>query len=353
MTDTLSALRPILAKVADRTILTADEAEQAFDIIMSDEATDVQIAGFLMALRVRGETVDEISGAVKTMRKKMLTVDAPLGAIDIVGTGGDASGTYNISTGAALLTAACGVPVAKHGNRALSSKSGTADVLSALGVNLECSMELVKRSIWEANIGFLLATRHHLAMKHVMPVRRDMAVRTIFNLIGPLSNPANVKRQLTGAYSRDWIVPMAKTLGNLGTEMAWIVHGSDGLDEITTTGVTFVAQIKDGVLSEFEITPQDAGLPFAQPEDLKGDTPEHNANAMRAMLQGEKGAFRDCVVFNTAAALLIAGKATDLKDGAAQAQAALDAGKALDTLEDLINITNDDGAAAMTDEVGG
>jgi len=353
MNDTPTALKPLLNHVADGNPCSAAQAEEAFDIIMSGNATTAQIAGFLMALRVRGETVDEITGAVKAMRDKMLRIEAPHDAIDIVGTGGDASGTYNISTGAAILTAACGVPVAKHGNRALSSKSGTADVLSALGVNLECDMNLVKQSIWEANIGFLLAPRHHAAMRFVMPARIEMGVRTIFNLLGPLSNPAGVKRQLTGAFSRDWIKPMAETLGNLGTEMAWVVHGSDGLDEITTTGPTYVAEIKDGELSEFEITPEDAGLPFAKPEDLKGDTPEHNAEAMRAMLQGEAGAFRDCVVLNTAAALLIAGKASDLKDGAARAQAALDAGKAVNTLEDLINITNNDGDATMTDEVGG
>jgi len=353
MNDIPSALKPILNQVADGHTLSAAEAEDAFNIIMSNEATTAQIAGFLMALRVRGETVDEITGAVKTMRAKMLTVNAPHDAIDIVGTGGDGMGTFNISTGAALLTAACGVPVAKHGNRALSSKSGTADVLSALGVNLECDMDLVKRSIWEANIGFLLAPRHHAAMKYVMPARTEMGVRTIFNILGPLSNPAGVKRQLTGAFSRQWIKPMAQTLGNLGTEMAWVVHGSDGLDEITTTGPTYVAEIKSGTLSEFEISPADAGIDQAKPEDLKGGTPEENAAAMTAMLQGEKGAFRDCVVFNTAAALLVAGKAEDLKDGAAQASAALDAGKAVDTLENLINITNDGDDAVMTDEVGG
>ncbi|PCI42030.1 MAG: anthranilate phosphoribosyltransferase [Rhodospirillaceae bacterium] len=335
------ALKPILNQVADGKALSADEAENAFNIIMSGDATPSQIAGFLMALRVRGETVDEITGAVKIMREKALKVQAPAHAIDIVGTGGDASGTYNISTGAALVTAACGLPIAKHGNRALSSKSGTADVLSALGVNLECDMDLVKRSIWEANIGFLLATRHHAAMKYVMPTRVEMGVRTIFNLLGPLSNPAGVKRQLTGAFSRDWIVPMAKTLGNLGSEMAWVVHGSDGLDEITTTGKTYVAQIKDGELTEFEITPADAGLPVCKAEDLKGGTPEENAVAMRAMLGGEKGAFRDCVVLNSAAALLIAGKATDLKHGAGLAQVAIDSGEAVKTLEKLIEITNE------------
>ena len=353
MTDTPTALKPLLNHVADGQALSAAQAEDAFNIIMSGEATTAQIAGFLMALRVRGETVDEITGAVKAMRAKMLTIEAPHDAIDIVGTGGDASGTYNISTASAFVTAACGVPVAKHGNRALSSKSGMADVASALGVKLDCEMELVKRSIWEANIGFLVAPRHHSAMKYVMPARIEMGVRTIFNLLGPLSNPAGVKRQLTGAFSRDWIAPMAQTLGNLGCDMTWVVNGSDGLDEITTTGPTYVAQWKDGALSEFEISPEDAGLPLAKPEDLKGGTPEENAEALRSLLQGAPGAYRDCVVFNVAAALLVAGKAEDLKDGAAQAVAAIDSGKALDTLEDLINITNDDGDAAMTDEVGG
>ncbi|MBF0247869.1 MAG: anthranilate phosphoribosyltransferase [Alphaproteobacteria bacterium] len=353
MNDTPTALKPILNQVADGKALSQAEAENAFNIIMSGDATTAQIAGFLMALRVRGETVDEITGAVKTMRDKMTRIEAPHDAIDIVGTGGDASGTYNISTGAAIVTAACGVPVAKHGNRALSSKSGTADVLGALGVKLDCDMELVKRAIWEAKIGFLLAPRHHAAMRFVMPARIEMGVRTIFNLLGPLSNPAGVKRQLTGAFSRAWIEPMARTLGNLGTDMAWVVHGSDGLDEITTTGPTYVAQIKDGQLTTFDITPEDAGLPFAKPEDLKGGTPEHNADAMRAMLTGAPGAFRDCVVLNSAAALLVAGKVGDLKEGAATAKAAIDGGHALDTLEQLINITNFDGDAVLTDEVGG
>lgn len=353
MNDTPTALKPLLNVVADGTQLSAAQAEDAFNIIMSGDATTAQIAGFLMALRVRGETVDEITGAVKAMRAKMLTIDAPHDSIDIVGTGGDASGTYNISTASAFVTAACGVPVAKHGNRALSSKSGMADVATALGVNLECDMELVKRSIWEAKIGFLVAPRHHAAMKYVMPARIEMGVRTIFNLLGPLSNPAGVKRQLTGAFSRDWIAPMAQTLGNLGCEMTWVVHGSDGLDEITTTGPTYVAEWKDGKLSEFEISPEDVGLPLAKPEDLKGGTPQENAEALRALLQGEQSAYRDCVIFNVAAALLVAGKATDLQDGAAQAAAAIDEGKALSTLEDLINITNYEGDEIMTDEVGG
>jgi len=339
MSDTPTALKPLLNRVADGHALNQTEASEAFNIIMSGEATTAQIAGFLMALRVRGETVDEITAAVTAMRAKMLPIEAPPGAIDIVGTGGDGSGTFNISTGAALLTAACGVTVAKHGNRALSSKSGTADVLSALGVDLQCDMALVKRSIWEAKIGFLLAPRHHAAMKYVMPARTEMGVRTIFNLLGPLSNPAGVTRQLSGAYSRDWIKPMAETLGHLGTEMAWVVHGSDGLDEITTTGPTYVAETKNGVLREFEINPADAGIPLAHAADLKGGTPDQNAAAMRAMLGGEKGAFRDCVVLNTAAALLIAGHADDLRSGAEQAARALDSGKAIATLDHLIAIT--------------
>ncbi|MCK5167683.1 MAG: anthranilate phosphoribosyltransferase, partial [Rhodospirillaceae bacterium] len=241
--DTPMELKPILNKVGDGEVLSAAEAEEAFDIIMSGGATTAQIAGFLMALRTRGETVDEITAAVKTMRAKMLSIPAPPGAMDIVGTGGDGSGTYNISTAAAIVTASCGVPVAKHGNRALSSKSGASDVLGALGINIDCNMGLVKRALAEAGICFLMAPRHHSAIKHVMPARIELGVRTIFNILGPLSNPANVKRQMTGAFAKEWIVPMAQTLGNLGSEMAWVVHGSDGLDEITTTGKTFVAQL--------------------------------------------------------------------------------------------------------------
>lgn len=339
MNDTPTALKPLLNHVADGKALSAEQAEEAFNIIMSGEATTAQVAGFLMALRVRGETVDEITAAVKAMRAKMLTIDAPEDAIDIVGTGGDASGTYNISTASAFVTAACGVPVAKHGNRALSSKSGMADVATALGVDLNCDMELVKKSIFDAKIGFLVAPRHHSAMKYVMPARVEMGVRTIFNLLGPLSNPAGVKRQLTGSFSRDWIVPMAQTLGNLGCEKTWVVHGSDGLDEITTTGPTYVAEWANGKVTEFEISPEDAGLPTAKPEDLKGGTPEENAAALKGVLSGEKGAYRDCVLFNVAAALVVAGKASDLKDGVAQAADAIDSGKAMETLNTLVSIT--------------
>ena len=274
-------LKPLLAKVADGASLTVDEAETAFTIIMSGQATEAQIGAFLMALRVRGETVDEITGAVRTMRAKALAVKAPEGAIDVVGTGGDGSGTYNISTAAAIVVAGSGVPVAKHGNKALSSKSGAADVLTALGVNIDADLSLVERAIAEAGIGFLMAPRHHSAMKYVGPARVEMGTRTIFNLLGPLSNPAGVKRQFTGVFARQWIEPLARVLGNLGCERAWVVHGSDGLDELTTTGPSFVAELRDGAVSTFEVTPEDTGLPKAAPEDLKGGDPDGNAQARK------------------------------------------------------------------------
>ncbi|MBT4932085.1 MAG: anthranilate phosphoribosyltransferase [Rhodospirillaceae bacterium] len=333
-------LKPLIGKVADGNSLDQDEATQAFDIIMSGNATPAQIGAFLMALRVRGETVEEITGAAMTMRAKALKVSAPAGAIDIVGTGGDGSGSYNISTAAAIVTASCGVPIAKHGNRALSSKSGASDVLSSLGVNLDADLAHVEQAISEAGIGFLMAPLYHGAMKHVGGPRVELGTRTIFNLLGPLTNPAGVKRQFSGAFSRDWIVPMATVLGNLGCERAWVVHGSDGLDELTTTGPSFVADLKDGKVTTFEVSPQDAGIAIAQPDDLKGGDPDHNAAALNAVLAGEAGPYRDIVLYNAAAALMIADKAQDLKDGVAQATAAIDDGRARQTLDKLIAITN-------------
>ena len=337
MSDTL---KPFLAKVADGTALTAQEAEDAFAVIMSGEATSAQIAGLLMALRVRGETVDEITGAVRAMRAKMLPVTAPAGAIDVVGTGGDGSGTFNISTGAALVVAGCGVPVAKHGNRALSSKSGAADVLTSLGVNLDAELPLVERAIAEAGIGFLMAPRHHTAMKHVMPARVEMGVRTIFNILGPLSNPAGVTRQFTGVFARQWVEPLAQVLKNLGSEACWVVHGEDGLDELTTTGPSFVAQLKDGAITTFAVTPADAGLPTARPEDLKGGSPEVNAQAIRDLVAGKKGPYRDIVLLNAAASLVVAGKVDDLTSGVAKAAQAIDGGAAAQALDRLVAITN-------------
>ena len=338
------ALKPLLAKVADGDTLGADEAEAAFDIIMSGQATDAQIGAFLMALRVRGETVDEITGAVRTMRAKALTVKAPDGAMDVVGTGGDGSGTYNISTAAAIVVAACGVPVAKHGNRALSSKSGAADVLAALGVNLDADLGLVEKAIVEAGIGFMMAPRHHSAMKYVGPARVEMGTRTLFNLLGPLSNPAGVTRQFTGVFAKDWVEPLAQVLKNLGCEAAWVVHGADGLDEMTTTGRSFVAQLKDGEITTFEVTPEDAGLPEAKPEDLKGGDAATNAAALKAVLDGDPGPYRDVVVYNAAGALIVAGKAGDLKQGGALAAAAIENGKAKETLEKMIAISNEAGS---------
>ncbi len=334
-------LRPLIAKVADGETLGSDEAETAFNIIMSGDATEAQIGAFLMALRVRGETVDEITGAVRTMRAKALAVDAPADAMDVVGTGGDGSGTYNISTAAAIVVAGCGVSVAKHGNKALSSKSGAADVLAAMGVNIDADVALVGKAIKEAGIGFLMAPRHHSAMKHVGPARVQMGTRTIFNLLGPLSNPAGVKRQFTGVFARAWVEPLAQVLKNLGCEAAWVVHGADGLDEMTTTGASHVAQLKLGEITTFEVTPDDAGLATAQPEDLKGNDAAHNAEALIEVLDGVQGPYRDIVLYNAAGALIVAAKAQDLKEGAAMAAKAIDGGKAKAALDKLIAITNE------------
>ncbi len=336
-------LKPLLALVADGNSLSAEDAEVAFDIIMSGDATEAQIGAFLMALRVRGETVDEITGAVRTMRAKALPAKAPDDAIDVVGTGGDGSGTYNISTAAAIVVTGCGVPVAKHGNRALSSKSGAADVLGALGINIDADMALVERAIAEAGIGFLMAPRHHAAMKYVGPARVQMGVRTIFNILGPLSNPAGVTRQFTGVFSKAWIEPMAEVLKNLGCEAAWVVHGADGLDELTTTGPSHVAELKDGAITTFDVSPEDAGLPISKPEDLKGGDAERNAKALRAVMEGEAGPYRDIVVYNAAGALIVAGKADDLKSGAEMDAAAIDDGNAKAALEKWIAITNEGG----------
>ena len=333
-------MKPILNKVADGIALTADEAETAFGVIMSGDATAAQIAGFLMALRVRGETVGEITGAVRTMRAKMTRISAPEGAMDVVGTGGDGSGTFNISTGAAFVVAGAGVPVAKHGNRALSSKSGAADVLSSLGVNLEADFPIIEKAMAEAGIGFLMAPRHHSAMRFVGPVRVEMGVRTIFNILGPMSNPADVKRQFTGVFSKDWVMPMAETLRNLGCEAAWVVHGSDGLDELTTTGPTHVAALEDGEIREFEVSPTDVGIAIADPADLKGGDPEANAAAIRSMLGGETGAYRDIVLLNAGASLVVAGKAADLSAGVEMAATSIDSGAALAALDKLVAITS-------------
>ncbi len=333
-------IKALLGKVAGGNALSEAEAGSAFDMIMSGDATPAQIGAFLMALRVRGETVDEITAAARIMRAKALHIAAPEGAIDVVGTGGDASGTLNISTGAAIVVAGCGVPVAKHGNRALSSRCGAADVLGALGVNIDADMRLIEKSIAEAGIGFMMAPRHHSATRHVAGPRVELATRTIFNILGPLSNPAGVKRLLVGVFAADWVAPMAQVLGNLGAEKAWVVHGTDGLDELTTTAPSAVAELKDGKVTTFEVSPEDAGLPRATADDLKGGDAEFNAAAMRAMLAGEAGPFRDIVCYTAGAALVVADEASDLTAGAAQAARAIDGGAAAAALQRLVQITN-------------
>jgi len=332
--------KSLIAKAATGASLTREEASRGFDRMMSGEATPSQMGAFLMALRVRGETVDEITGAVTAMRDKMLRVDAPPNAIDVVGTGGDASGSYNISTCAAFIVAGAGVPVAKHGNRALSSRSGAADVLGALGVKIELTPGGVARCIRDAGIGFMFAPAHHPAMKNVGPTRVELGTRTIFNLLGPLSNPAGVKRQMVGVFSRQWVEPLAQVLKNLGSECAWVVHGSDGLDEITIAGTTYVAALENGAVRNFEIVPEEFGVARVRPEALRGGDAADNALALRAVLKGQSGPFRDVAVLNAAAALVVAGRAKDLKQGRAIAIQSIDSGEANATLDRLITVSN-------------
>jgi len=337
VTDDFKAL---IAKAAAGAALTRAEAARGFDRMMSGAATPSQIGGLLMALRVRGETVDEITGAVTIMREKMLRVSAPPDAIDVVGTGGDASGSYNISTCAAFIVAGAGVPVAKHGNRALSSRSGAADVLGALGVAIELAPEGVARCIRDAGIGFMFAPAHHPAMKNVGPTRVELGTRTIFNLLGPLSNPAGVKRQMVGVFSRQWIEPVAEVLKNLGSESVWVVHGSDGLDEITTSGPTYVAALDEGAVRTFEITPEDVGLKRVKPEALRGGDAKANAEALLDVLKGRKGPYRDVAILNAAAGLIVAGRAKDLKPAVALAIKSIDSGEAEGRLDRLIAVSN-------------
>jgi len=337
----MAELKPLIARVANGESLNREEARQAFDILMSGEATPSQIGGFLMALRVRGETVDEIVGAVSSMRARMLPVSAPEHAVDIVGTGGDGLGTYNISTLAAIIVAGTGLPVAKHGNKALSSKSGTADALSALGVKLDIGPELISRCINEAGLGFMFAQLHHSAMRHVGPTRVELGTRTIFNLLGPLSNPAGAKRQLLGVFSPRWLQPIAEVLRDLGSESIWVVHG-DGMDEITTTGVTHVAALENGKIRTFDLTPKDFGVSSATIDDLKGGDGIFNANALRGVLSGHKNAYRDVSLCNAAAALVVAGKAETLSEGMKIASASLDEGKAAAALDKLVAVSNEE-----------
>ena len=335
MSTAPNRIKELIGQVASGHSLTLEQSREAFDIMMSGDATPAQVGAFLMALRVRGETIDELTGGALAMRSRMISVQAPADAIDTCGTGGDASGTYNVSTAAALVVAACGVPVAKHGNRAASSKSGSADVLAALGVNTDAEVEHVERAMEHAGIGFMMAPRHHGAMRHVAGARVELGTRTIFNLLGPLANPAGAKRQLMGVFAREWIEPLAHVMGQLGSERAWVVHGSDGLDEITTTGPSHIAELHEGKVRCFEVTPEDAGLPRSTLQDLRGADAETNAEAVRALLAGTPGPFRDIVLLNAAGALVVAGRAEDLRGGVAQAAEAVDRGAAKTVLERL------------------
>lgn len=336
----MEAFKPLLVRVAAGDALDRAAAEEAFDTILSGDVTQAQIGAFLMGLRVRGETVDEITGAVASMRKRMVRVDAPAEAIDIVGTGGDGQGTFNISTLAAIIVAACGVPVAKHGNRAASSRSGSSDVLTALGVGIGLPPDSVARCIREAGLGFMMAQTHHAAMRHVGGARAEIGTRTIFNLLGPLCNPAGVDRQVLGVFSAAWLQPLADVLNNLGSSRVWVVHGSDGLDELTTTGDTLVAALEDGAVRQFVVSPEQAGLPRAMSAALKGGDPAANAAALRAVLDGAQGPYRDIAVLNAAAGLLVAGRVGDLREGAELAARILRSGAARTTLDRLVEVSN-------------
>jgi anthranilate phosphoribosyltransferase len=334
------ALKPLIDAAANGP-LTRAQAEDAFGILFNGEATPSQIGGFLMALRTRGETVDEYAAAAAVMRAKCNAVVAPEGAMDIVGTGGDGKGTLNISTATAFVVAGAGVTVAKHGNRNLSSKSGAADALTQMGLNVMVGPKVVEKSLKEAGICFMMAPMHHPAIAHVMPTRAELGTRTIFNILGPLTNPAGVKRQLTGAFSRELIRPMAETLRQLGSEKAWLVHGSDGTDELTIAGVSWVSGLMDGKITDFEVHPEEAGLPEHPFEDIIGGTPEENARDFKALLDGAKNAYRDAVLLNSAAALVVADAATDLKQGVEMARTSIDSGAARDKITAVARITQE------------
>jgi len=333
-------IKGALNKIAERRDLTGEEMRGVMRLIMAGEATPSQIGAFLMGMRIKGESVGEIAAAVSILREQMIPVEAPENAIDIVGTGGDGGGTLNISTASSIVVAAAGVPVAKHGNRALSSKSGSSQALEALGVKLDLTPAEIARCIREAGIGFMFAPSHHPAMRHVGPARAEMGVRTMFNLLGPQSNPAGVRRYMLGVYAEEWVEPVAAALLANRAVKAWVVNGSDGLDEITTTGPSFVAQIANGDLRSFEVTPEDAGLDRSDPADLLGGDPAYNAEAIHRLFDGVRNAYRDIVLLNSAAAFIVADRVSDLKAGAVMAAEIIDSGKARETLQRLVAVSN-------------
>jgi anthranilate phosphoribosyltransferase len=339
-TAALADLRAAIAKLATGASLTEEEATATFERVMSGVVSPAQVGALLMALRLRGETVEEIAGAARAMRARAIPVRAPEGAVDTCGTGGDAKGTYNISTCAAFVVAGAGVPVAKHGNRSISSRSGSADVLAALGVAIDATPETIERCLSECGIGFMFAPSHHPAMREVAQVRSELGIRTIFNLLGPLANPAGTKYQVVGVFGEEWVEPIAHVLGRLGVTRAWVVHGADGLDELTTTGISHVAVLDAGRVSTFKISPRNAGLPDAKLTDLIGGDAQENAAHIRALLGGNKGRFRDIVLLNAAAALLVAGKAASLREGVALGSESIDSGKAMGVLDALISLSH-------------
>ncbi|MGA9599132.1 MAG: anthranilate phosphoribosyltransferase [Methylocystis sp.] len=339
----MSAFKATLAALAEGRRLSREEARQAIAHVLSGEASEAQLGAFLMALRLRGETEDELVGAAQAMRDAMMRVQAPEGAIDIVGTGGDGAQTFNISTLAAIIVAACGVTVAKHGGKAASSRSGASDVLAELGVKVGLPPAKASTCLREIGICFMAAPSHHPALRFAANARSELSLRTIFNLLGPMCNPAGVKQQVLGVYDRRWLEPMARAMRDLGSKRVWLLHGSDGLDEATTTGTTLVTALEDRTIRSFEITPEEAGLPRAKPEALKGGDPAQNARALREILAGARGAYRDIAVLNAGIALIVAGQAADLHEGAMRADEALASGKAREKLEALVLASNGGG----------
>ncbi|MCC7251973.1 anthranilate phosphoribosyltransferase [Hyphomicrobium sp.] len=333
-----TGVRSLLQALAAGERFSPDAMAEAIHVLTA-EATPAQMAAFLMGLRVRGETVEEIAGAARALRERMTSVAVAPGAIDIVGTGGDGHGTFNVSTGAAIVAAGAGLKVAKHGNRSVSSLSGASDVLAALGVKLDCGPALVARAVEEAGVGFLWAPAHHPAMKAWAPARAELGVRTLFNLLGPICNPAGVRHHILGVFAPEWVLPIAEALRALGSMRAWVVHGHDGLDELSTTGSTMVAALENGKITTFEVTPEDAGLARVSLADLKGGDGAHNAQALRELLAGKPGPYRDIVLFNTAAALIVAGRASSLAEGVALAEEAITSGRAAAALDKLVAIS--------------
>ena len=330
----------ILSRVSSKDGLSDEESYFSFNYILEGKASEKQIEKFLLGLRERGEKIEEITAATKVMREKSSKVSAPDSAIDTCGTGGSGSGKYNISTAASLVAAGAGAVIAKHGNRALSSKSGSSQVLEELGVKLDIDPKKITECIEKSNIGFMFAPNHHPAMKYVGPVRQRLKVRTIFNILGPLSNPANVKKQLIGVFDKKWLEPMAETLRSLGSQRALLVNGSDGLDELTTTGVSYVAELNDHNIKTYEINPEKLGLKLSKFDDLIGGEPKQNAKKIINLLEGEKGPYRDIVLLNSSAALYVDGKVKNLKDGISMSENSIDNGNAKNALDNLVRISN-------------